>query len=134
MKDRIREIRESARDEHGKKMTQAKFAEKIGVSVSTAQKWEIGAAVPSGTAIQQIADKFGVSEVWLRTGLGSKDEAKGRAEEMDTMVRRLMRNSPESFKAALISTLLRFDPDGPEWEVLERIYKSVSDEYNHGDK
>jgi transcriptional regulator with XRE-family HTH domain len=134
MKDRIREIRESMRDEHGKKMTQAKFAEKIGVSVSTAQKWEIGAAIPNSTAVKQIAEKCGVSEVWLRTGIGSKDEAKGRADEMDAMVRRLMRDSSESFKAALITTLLRFDPDGPEWEVLERIYRSVSEGFNHGDK
>lgn len=134
MKDRIREIRESMRDEHGKKMTQAKFAEKIGVSVSTAQKWEIGAAIPTSTAIQQIAGKCGVSEVWLRTGIGSKDESKGRAEELDAMVRRLMRDSPESFKAALITTLLRFNPDGPEWEVLERIYNSISKGFNHGDK
>lgn len=134
MKDRIKEVRESMHDEHGKKMTQAKFAEKIGVSVSTAQKWEIGAAVPTSTAIRQIAALCGVSEVWLRTGLGSKDESKGRADEMDAMVRKLMRDSPESFKAALISTLLRFDPDGPEWEVLERIYNSVAEGYNHGDK
>lgn len=134
MKDRIREIRESMRDEHGKKMTQAKFAEKIGVSVSTAQKWEIGAAIPNSTAVKQIAEKCGVSEVWLRTGIGSKDEAKDRADELTAMVRRLMRDSPESFKSALITTLLRFDPDGPEWEVLERIYNSIAEKVNHGGK
>ena len=37
MKDRIREIRESMLDENGKKLSQAKFAQRIGVSVSSAK-------------------------------------------------------------------------------------------------
>lgn len=134
MKDRIREIRESMKDEHGKKLTQEQFAKKIGVSVSTAQKWEIGASKPTSTAIQQIADKCGASELWLRTGIGSRDDTKDRAEELSGYVKRLVNDKPKSFQTALVATLLRFDPDGPEWEILERIYNSIAKELENGGK
>ncbi len=32
------------------------------------------------------------------------------------------------FQAALISTLLKFDPDGPEWAALERIAAALREE------
>ena len=112
MKDRIREIRESMLDENGKKL----------------QKWEIGAAVPNSSAIALIAQKCGISETWLRTGVGEMRAPKGRAEEMAELVKRLMSDRPDSFRSALITTLLRLDPDGPEWGVLETIYRRIADE------
>lgn len=128
MKERIRAVRESLLDENGKKLSQAKFAEKLGVSISSAQKWEIGAAAPNSAAIQLIASRCGVSEIWLRTGVGEMYEKRSRAEEMTAAVTRLMADAPDSFKAALVSTLLRFDPNGKEWVTLEAIYRDVAAE------
>ena len=126
MKDRIKQVRESLVDESGKKLSQAKFAERLGVSVSSAQKWEIGAAVPNSATIKLIADRCSVNEVWLRTGEGEMTAPKSREEEMAALVKSLLADRPESFRSALVTTLLRFDPAGPEWAVLERIYEELS--------
>ena len=128
MKNRIREIRESLTDEYGKKLSQAKFAEKLGVAVSSAQKWEIGASIPSNATIKLICDKFGVNETWLRTGDGEMYAQRSRHEEMSALVESLMADDPESFRSRLVTALLRFDPNGPEWDVLERIYESIAEE------
>ena len=130
MKTRIKEVRESLVDETGKKLSQAKFAERLGVSMSSAQKWEIGAAIPNNAAIKLIAEKCGINEQWLRTGKGEMKASLSRQEEMSGLVNTLMQDKPESFRTALITTLLRFDPDGPEWEILERIYDSVARDMN----
>lgn len=129
MKNRIREIRESMTDEHGRKLSQAKFAERLGVSISSAQKWEIGASVPNNATIKLICEKCGVNETWLRTGAGEMHGDKSHEEELGAAVAKLMANRPDSFKAAVVAALLRFDPDGPEWEVLEEIYRQIAEEW-----
>lgn len=128
MKNRIREIRESLTDENGKKLTQVKFAEKLGVSFSTAQKWEIGAAAPNNSAIELICDRCGINELWLRTGTGPMKPEKSRSEELYNAVGDLLKDRKPSFKTALVTTLLKFEPDGKEWAVLEDIYNSVAAE------
>ena len=51
----------------------------------------------------------------------------------DIEIRSLMADSPESFRSALVTTLLRFDPNGPEWEILERIYDGIATAKNPGE-
>ena len=134
MKNRIREIRESLTDENGKKLSQIKFAEKLGVSVSSAQKWEIGASVPNSATIKLICDKFGVNETWLRFGEGAMNASKTREQELADLFKTLMSDKPDSFRTALITALLRFDPNGPEWEILERIYNGIAREAENSEK
>ena len=76
----------------------------------------------------QICQQFGVDEYWLRTGDGDMFAAKSRAEEMGELVGKLMSDRPDSFRSALVTTLLRLDPEGPEWEALERIYNGIAAE------
>lgn len=122
MKDRIRELRKATA------LTQAEFGKKVGVSTSAEQKWELGVAVPSDAVIKLICREFAVNEEWLRTGEGEMKQSPSREQEMSSLIRQLMADRPESFRSALITTLLRFDPDGPEWALLENIYKKVSAE------
>ena len=122
MKDRIRELRKAT------SLTQAEFGKKVGVSTSAEQKWELGVAVPSDAVIKLICREFSVNECWLRTGEGEMRRSFAREEEMAGLFRDLMASRPESFRAALITTLLRFDPDGPEWALLEDIYKKIAAE------
>ena len=122
MKDRIRILRKSLA------LTQAEFGSKLGVSTSAEQKWELGVAVPSEAVIKSICREFAVNETWLRTGEGEMRIAPTREAEMAALIRQLMADRPESFRSALITTLLRFDPEGPEWTLLENIYKKVSEE------
>mgnify|MGYP006896599134 FL=1 len=49
-----------------------------------------------------------------------------RSEEMGRLVKSLMEDKPEAFRSRLITALLRFDADGPEWQLLENIYNSVA--------
>lgn len=121
MKDRIKAVRASTN------MNQADFGKAIGVTLSAVQKWELGLATPRPSVIKNIVSQFGINEEWLREGSGEMFADKSRAVELTELVQSLMADRPESFRNALVTTLLRFNPNGPEWEVLERIYKSVSD-------
>ena len=127
MKTRIRQIRKEAG------LSQTKFGERLGVTLSAVQKWEMGLNLPDSASIRLICEKFGVNETWLRTGVGEMTASKSRAQEMAELVRSLMADSPESFRSALVTTLLRFDPNGPEWEILERIYDGIADARNSGE-
>ena len=124
MKDRIKQVRKDAG------LSQTKFGERLGVTLSAVQKWEMGHNIPDSSSIKLICDRFGVNEVWLRTGAGEMTAGKSRAQEMGELVQSLMADSPESFRSALVTTLLRFDPNGPEWEILERIYNEVASSRN----
>lgn len=122
MKDRVRELRKSLG------LNQTDFGKAVGVSLSAVQKWESGENVLSDAVILLICQKFSVSETWLRTGSGEMHRGRSKAEEMGDLVGALMSQRPDSFKSAVVSTLLRFDPDGDEWEILEKIYKNISEE------
>ena len=122
MNERIKQIRELA------KLTQTAFGEKIGISQNYVWMIETGQRVPSDRTIRDICREFQVNETWLRTGYGEPRVSQYREQEMAALFKELMADRPESFRRALISALLRFDPDGDEWEILEKIYDSVAKE------
>lgn len=122
MKERIKDLRKSLG------LSQTKFGESVGVSLSAEQKWEMGISVPSDAVIMLIVQRYGISEKWLRTGEGEMRAPASRADEMTRLVKRLMADRPDSFRSALITTLLRLDPDGPEWDAIERIYNDIAAE------
>lgn len=122
MNDRIKEIRKR------QNLTQNDFGARLGISQNFVWMLESGQRDPGDRTIRDICREFGVSEVWLRTGAGSMYEERTREEEMTELVARLMANSPQSFQAALVATLLRFDPAGPEMDALEKICKSIAEE------
>lgn len=113
MKDRIRAVRKY----YG--LTQARFAEKLGVSISTTQKWDIGDTVPSASAVTLICDMFSVSERWLRTGEGEMLRPISREQELAEFVGTLFRDDTPEFRRRLVTVLARMDDTG--LAVLERI-------------
>ena len=115
---RIKEVR----DFYG--LTQQKFAERTKTKQSTVATYESGRNVPSDAVISLICREFNVREAWLRDGTGEMLEVKPRAEELGE----LLTDRPESFRSRLITSLLRFEPDSPEWQILENIYNSVAAE------
>ena len=120
MKDRIKAIRKAAG------LNQTEFGKALGgKSLSTVQKWEMGRNLPDASSISLMCQKFSVSETWLRTGAGEMRGARTREEELTELVAGLMADRPESFRSALLTVLLRFRPDGPEWAALEAVYNSV---------
>ena len=127
MKERIKELRKH------EKLNQTNFGALLGVSLSAVQKWESGENTPADSVIKLMCQKTNVNEVWLRTGVGEPFASKSREAEMGELVRKLMADRPEAFRVRLITALLRFDPEGAEWQVLENIYKSVAGEIEKAD-
>lgn len=119
---RIKELRNSL------DLTQQKFADRLGIQRGIIGKYEVDVSAPSDAVISLICREFNVREAWLRDGTGEMLEVKPRAEELGELVRKLLSDRPESFRSRLITSLLRFEPDSPEWQVLENIYDSIANE------
>lgn len=64
MNNRIKEIRKSLN------MTQTEFAEATGKTRDSISNLELGRVSPDKTFIELVCRKFGVDEIWLRTGEG----------------------------------------------------------------
>ena len=126
MKDRIQQVRRSAG------LNQTEFGKRIGVAQTTIAGYENGSRSLSDAAILSICREFCINETWLRTGAGNMKAENSRAAEMAESVKRLFSEKPESFQTALVTTLLRFNPNGPQWEILERIYDSIAAETEKG--
>ena len=119
---RIKELRNSL------DLTQQKFADRLGIQRGIIGKDEVDVSAPSDAVISLICREFNVREAWLRDGEGDMLEVKPRAEELGELVRKLLSDRPESFRSRLITSLLRFEPDSPEWQILENIYNSIAAE------
>lgn len=117
---RIKELRNSL------DLTQQKFADRLGIQRGAIANYELERNVPIDAVISLICREFNVREAWLRDGTGEMLEVKPRAEELGELVRKLLADRPESFRSRLITSLLRFEPDSPEWQILENIYNSIA--------
>ena len=115
-------------------MTLDAFGKRLGVTKTAISNIENGARCLTDQMLLSICREFGVNETWLRTGAGEPFMPPSRSEEMGRLVKSLMADKPESFRSRLITALLRFDADGPEWQVLENIYNSVAAEADEKDK
>lgn len=115
MQNRIKELRKSLG------LNQTEFGRKLGVTTSSISGYELGTIVPSPAIILSIVREFGCSETWLRTGEGEMFRPLSREAELGRLIRTRLVDRPDSFQAELVRTLLRFDPDGPEMKVLEKI-------------
>jgi transcriptional regulator with XRE-family HTH domain len=122
MKERIKLIRIEAQ------MTQEQFAQRLGLSRNFMWMIESGDRTPGDRTIRDICREFGINESWLRFGLGDMHQTKSREQELGELIRRRLVNRSDSFQAALVTTLLRFDPDGPQMQALEQILQNLIDE------
>lgn len=122
MKERIKDIRKAAG------LNQTEFGKRVGVSLSAVQKWESGENIVSDSVILLLCREFGVNETWLRTGYGDMYRAKTREAELGELIRSRLLDRPDSFQAALVTVLLRFDPNGPEFAALEKIAQALAEE------
>lgn len=122
MNERIKQIRSAA------KLTQADFAERIGLSRNYIAQVEMGIRDLSDRAIRDICREFNINEEWLRTGDGDMKTENSTAAEISEAVRRVLSDKPESFQSALITVLMRFEEEGNQWHVLEEIFDRVTEE------
>jgi transcriptional regulator with XRE-family HTH domain len=119
MNTRIKTVRKSVG------LTLEKFGERIGITASSVSAIEVGKNNPSEQTIRAICREFGVNEIWLRTGAGEMFRPEEESEELARNLKRLMNGRPDSLARRAVRVLLRYEPDGPEWQVLEKIYTDV---------
>ena len=106
-------------------LTLDKFGERLGISNSACSALETGKNKPSEQTIRAICREFGVNEIWVRTGAGEMFRPEEESEELARNLKRLMNGRPDSLARRAVRVLLRYEPDGPEWQVLEKIYTDV---------
>lgn len=120
--ERIKQIRKSSN------LTQESFAARIGLKQNSIALLESDKRNASDQTLKSICRVFGYREEWLKTGEGPEKSDEGITREMSDLVGILFKERPESFKAKLISVLLRFDYDSDQWRLLEEIYNLVAAE------
>lgn len=116
---RVKELRKSLG------LTLEKFGQKIGVGKSAISDIERGRNNVSDQMRRSICREFGVREEWLRTGEGSMRTARGNLESLEADIRRFLTIEDGSFKARLVSLLLRLPEE--EWETLEHYAHELVD-------
>lgn len=124
MNTRIRAVRNDAG------MTQEEFAKRLGLSRQYIALVETGDRDPSPRTVNDICREFDVPHQWLTAGVGQMHGDTSREAEVTREVGKLFRKRPDSFKAAVISCLMKFDPDGDQWKVLEQIFDGIEKERN----
>lgn len=116
---RIKEIRKA------ESLTMEKFGSRIGIKHSSLSLLENGKNNPSDQTIKSICREFGISEAWLRDGVGSMYVSVSRDAELEDFVTRLLHDEPESFRRRLISALSRLSES--DWEVFARFVSDLAD-------
>ena len=105
------------------------FAQRIGIAPPSLSTLENDKNGISSRTIVSICREFNINENWLRYEEGEMHAPESDEEELGRLVKRLFSARPASFQRALVTALLRFDPDGPEWKVLEKIFADVTAEW-----
>ena len=122
MQDRIKQVRQS------EGLTQAEFAEKIGLSRNYIAMIEIGQREPSDRTIKDICRIFGVNEIWLRTGVGEPFMPLSRSEELAAIFERM--EVGDDAKSRLIREMARMPDEAfPSFvKFVEQLYKNFTEE------
>lgn len=113
MNERIKILRKSM------KLTQEKFANRIGIKRNTLANYEIGRNTPIDAVIFSICREFDVNVDWLKTGTGEMFMHRTRSEKITDFAADILKDEDEAFRRRLIEALAELDVE--EWELLEKI-------------
>lgn len=121
--ERIKKIRKEAR------LTQQKFADRIGAKQNTVAQYEIGRNVPIDPVITAICKEFDIQEDWLRYGLEPMRAAKTKEEEISEMVGSALSGSSDFKKAVIRMICSRSEKELEALEAaLRAVYESIKNE------
>lgn len=119
MHNRLKQIRKAVN------LTQAEFAEKLGVKPNTITSYETCLRVPSETVVLAICREFHVNENWLRTGEGEMFLPLNKSDELAAFFGDLLHDTPD-FRHRLITVLSRMSTE--EWKMLESLAHRLVEE------
>lgn len=106
--------------------SQKEFAQALGLSENFIWMIEKGDRVPSDRTIADICRKFGVSEMWLRTGEGKPYPERGRLEELSYMAGRFLSSEPTEFQQRF--AMMMYGLTDEEWKLLEQKARALLEE------
>ena len=104
-------------------ISRSTFADRLHISRPFASELCSGAKQPSDRTVSDICRVFGVSEAWLRDGVGEMYVKRSMNEELSILVNELMSNSDESFRKRFVATLLELPPES--WAAIEDFAKKL---------
>ena len=122
MNERIVELRKALG------LKQNAFADELGFSKSNIKSYEYGRRNPSDAFIKLICEKYGVNEIWLRTGDGDMFLPQDREAEVADIAVALAKGQ-DDFKIKLASIIANFSE-----EQLERAKEIVVELHNEMEK
>lgn len=104
-------------------MTQEEFASSIKISRSNLGSIEIGRISVTDRVVQDVCEKFNISEEWLRSGTGEIPARFTPYEKAYNHFGYIMENSPASKKAALTMLVeaLYLVPDDKWNTIMEQL-------------
>ena len=121
MYSRIKKVRTEAG------LTQAQFAEKIGLSRNYVAMIEIGQRDPSDRTISDICRIYGIQEDWLRYGLEPMRAEKSEEEQIAELVGSALNGSSRLNKAVIKMICTRSDAELQALEdMLRHLYEEIS--------
>lgn len=118
MSERISKIIESS------SASKTEFANTLKVTPAYISKLINKGAMPSDRLMDDICEKYGINEEWLRTGTGEMFAQNFKDKQITAMIGDVLRDNEDSFKYRLVSALSRLDDDG--WEQLEKLIDMIS--------
>ena len=100
-------------------MTQDQFASEIHLSRSNVGNIETNRIAITDRIITTICERFGVDEIWLRTGEGEPFREKTQNEKLAALMGMLLSDPDDTFQKRFISALLQLPPE--TWILLEDL-------------
>lgn len=119
MYTRIKQVRSTAG------LTQAQFAERIGLSRNYVAMIEIGQRDPSDRTISDICREFGVDRVWLETGVGEPFLPRDKRDDLRAVFADVLSGRP-SEKNAFIEAVAQLPDD--VFPVLVKSWIAAAEE------
>lgn len=115
MKERLK----MAREHSG--LNKTKFAEKLGLTVSTVSLYESGNRVPADSTLKLISKEFSISYDWLKTGEGPMEIPQADDGSLSRVIESYQ-NLPENLQM-MIDALAEMDPEW--WKTLDIAFEEI---------
>ena len=100
------------------KKTKTAFAKSLKVSQQYISKL-IKTGNPSDILIEDICQKHGINETWLRAGEGKMFTDLSKENQLMDWAGRVLKDESDSFKRRFVNMLMELDDS--DWETLEKI-------------
>ena len=119
MKNRLKELRRIF------KLSQKQFADSLGLATSTVGNWESGNHNVTTRQLKLIAKTYGVSELWLESGVGSMFADTEKLPVVSTPFEYAQAHGCDYFLSKTIETILSLQEE--EKLIVSKIIKTVVD-------